>query len=309
MRRLSQSKGFSLIEMLVSLAVMLIVSGAAFYAMNFAQKQYGSQQLQADMHAGLRGAFEVMTQEIGQAGSLNLTPTTITPSAVTLGSSTAQTVGIGSAANVFVGEVLTVDAGSNQELVTVQGVSQSANQITGVFGKPHIVGAPVVALGSFPGGILNTSTATSLQLFGDLNADGTLVFVQYDCNTATNTLTRSSTVLASGVTAKNTPQILLSDLVANPGGTACFVPGAASTAAGFTNSFITNVTITLTVRTNRIDPTTGQYITMTKSLFNLAPRNIVAALNLAQSGNTGLLQPNPATTTSCCQVPYGLPLP
>lgn len=309
MRRQSQIKGFSLIEMLVSLAVMLIVSGAAFYAMDFAQKQYGSQQLQADMHAGLRGAFEVMTQEIGQAGSLSFTPTSITPTAITLGSTTAQTVGIGSAANVFVGEVLTVGAGASQELVTVQGVNQSANQITGVFGKPHIVDAPVVALGSFPGGILNTSTGTSLQLFGDLNADGTLVFVQYDCNTTTNTLTRSSTVLVPGVTAKNTPQILLSDLVANPSGTACFVPGATSTAAGFTNSFITNVTITLTVRTNRIDPTTSQYITMTKSLFNLAPRNIVAALNLAQSGNTGLLQPNPATTASCCQVPYGLPLP
>ena len=303
MRCDAKQNGFSLIELLVSMTVMLIVAGAAFYALNFSQKQYGSQQLQADMHAGLRGAFEVMTQEIGQAGSLDFAPTTIP--AATLASTTAQTVTLGSAANIFVGEILTVDTGVNQELVTVTAVTQSANQVTGIFGKAHAINAPVVSLGSFPGGILNTSTATSLQLFGDTNADGSLSYVQYDCNTATNTLTRSSTVLAPGVVAKNTPQILLSDLVANPGGTPCFGYGTGTTAAGFTNSFVPSVSITITVQTNRVDPSTGQYIVMTKSLFNLAPRNVVAALNLAQSGNTGLLQPNP----TCCQVPYSLPLP
>ena len=71
--------GFSMVELLVSLTVMLLVAGAALSVLSYAQKMYSTQQMQADMHGGLRGAFELMSQEIGQAGALSSATYTFTP--------------------------------------------------------------------------------------------------------------------------------------------------------------------------------------------------------------------------------------
>ena len=51
------------------------------------------------------------------------------------------------------------------------------------------------------------------------------------------------------------------------------------TAAGFT--FVTNVGFTLSVQATGPDPQTGLYPQMTKSFLNLAPRNVLAGLELA----------------------------
>jgi prepilin-type N-terminal cleavage/methylation domain-containing protein len=300
MRRPGREDGFSLIELMVSLAVMLVIAGSALAALNYIQKVYVSQQMQADMHAGLRGSFELLTQEIGQAGSLGFTPQTIS-SGVT-GGSTAQTVTLSSAANIFVGELLTVDTGSSQEVVQVTALP-GTNQVTGVFLQNHSSGAPVLAFGVFPQGVLSTSTANSLQLFGDINADGSLVYVRYDCDTAAGTLSRSVTTVAPGVTTRNASQILLTNLVANPGGTPCFQYGTAVpvTIGATTYTFVPSVAVSLTVQTSKRDPQTGAFVTMTKSFSNLASRSVLAGLAIAQASSPtpNLLQPTPAG------VPYG----
>lgn len=290
-----KNDGFSLVELVVSMTVLLIVAGATLTALSYAERLYGSQQSQVDMHAGLRGSFELLTQEVGQAGSLNFVPQTL--SANVTGSGSAQTVTLSSATNIFVGEQLTVDTGSFQELVQVTAIPAS-NQITGIFHQSHTTGDPIFAQGVFPQGVLTTSTATSLQILGDVNADGTVDYVQYDCDTVAGTLIRSITTLAPGVTTRNASQTLLTNMVANPGGTPCFQYGAAVTASGYT--FIPSVAVSLTVQTSKRDPQTGAFITMTKSFSNLSSRNILAGMAMAQA--------SPAITNRLQATPPGLPL-
>ena len=298
-RREHNNEGFSLPEMMVSMVILLIVTSVALSALYYSQKIYGSQQLQADMHAGLRISFELMTQEIGQAGALSLAPKTL--SAAVTASGSAQTVTISSAANIFVGEKLTVDTTSGQETVQVTAIP-SSTQISGIFTKSHASGAAVVALGVFPQGVLSGSTATALKLFGDINGDGSLAYVRYDCDTAAGTLTRSITTVAPGVTVQNPPQILLNNLIANPDGTPCIQYGATTTVTvgATTYTFIPSLAISLTVRTSKIDPQTGAFGTLTKSFSNLASRNVLAGITMAQA--------SPAVTVRLQPTPPGLPL-
>ena len=64
----AKEEGFSLLEMSASLAILLLIAGVAFTALKSYQNAYYSQQMQADVHQDLRGAMELMSQEIGQAG-------------------------------------------------------------------------------------------------------------------------------------------------------------------------------------------------------------------------------------------------
>jgi prepilin-type N-terminal cleavage/methylation domain-containing protein len=305
MRRQRRNHGFSFLEMMVSVAILLIIAGAAFSVLGQSQRVYGSQQLQVDMHAGLRGVFELMAQEIGQAGSLTPTPQTLT--AAVAKSTSSQIVTLSSVANIFVGELLTVDTGANQEVVQVTTLPGS-NQVAGIFLQNHSAGAPVLAQGVFPNGVLTTTAGDSLQLFGDINADGTLAYVEYDCNpgtaTAPGTLTRSFTVLAPGVTTQNPPQVLLNTLISNPNGTSCFTPSMGASGAVTSgncsvasNTFtcVTDMQVVLTVQTSEKDPQTGAFMAMTKSFLNISSRDVLAAYNIATSSNPppNLLQIQP----------------
>jgi len=265
----------------VSLTVMLLIAGAALAAMSRCIQIWNGQQMQADMHAGLRSTFQLMTQEIGQAGALNFTPQTL--SVAVIGSPSAQSITLSSTANLFVGEKITIDTGTSQETVPI--ILINTNHVTGVFLKNHVSGVRVVAQGVFPQGVLSSSTGTSLKMYGDINADGTLVYVQYDCDTTAGTLSRSVTTIAPGVTTRNASQILLTNLVANPGGAPCFQygTGVSVTANGTTYTFVPSVGVSLTLRTSKRDPQSGAFVTMTKSFSNLAPRNVLIGLNMAQS--------------------------
>lgn len=294
-----KNDGFSMLELLVSLTVLLIIAGGALSVLSYSQKLYSSQQSESDMHAGLRGTFELLTQEIGQAGALNFAPQTLTANVT--GSNSAQTVTVSSVANVFVGEELTIDTGPSQEIVQVTAIP-ATSQVTGVFHQNHTSGGPVFALGVFPQGVLSTSTGTSLQLLGDVNADGSLDYVQYDCDTTAGTLTRSITTIAPGVTTRNPSQTLLTNLIANPGGTPCFQYGTAVpvTVGSTTYTFVPSVAVSLTVQTSKVDPQTGAFVTMTKSFSNLSSRNILAGLAMAQA--------SPAITNRLQPIPQGVPL-
>jgi prepilin-type N-terminal cleavage/methylation domain-containing protein len=279
-----RQQGFSLLEMLVAILLLMIISGTAFQALSYYQKNYLSTQLRVDMHSSMRAAMELLTQEIGQAGLLSFSPTKLAGD-VTANTS-AQSVTLASTAGIFVGEKLLVDVGSVQELVSATAVTSST--VTGVFSKNHSTGAIVTAVGIFPQGIMSTSTSTRLQLFGDLYADGSLMFAQYDCNPAAGTFSRSITpVSAASISAS---QVLIANVVANPGGTACFQYQTTSISG---TTFVTSVGITISVRTAQRDPQTGAYVTMTKSFLNISPRNVLAGLDDAQNAIIGRLQPIP----------------
>jgi hypothetical protein len=167
-----------------------------------------------------------------------------------------------------------VDIGPSQELVTVTAVSPTS--ITGIFSQNHPTGTVVTALGSFPNGILNTSTPTQLQMFGDIYGDGSLVFAEYTCDLTAKTLSRSVTpVSATNISAA---QVLISNLATlPPPQTPCNFAYTQKLIAGV--QYKTAVGITVSVQTNQRDPQTNAYILLTKSLLNVTARNIVAGLD------------------------------
>jgi prepilin-type N-terminal cleavage/methylation domain-containing protein len=284
-------RGFSLLEVMAGLGILLLITGAVFSLLAGHQKTTQSEHLKDDMYQGLRGALELMTQEVGQAGLMSL-PGNPGPtlSAPVVASPVEQTVPVSSIASMFVGQKLLIDSGPAEELVTLTGVSASPPQIAGIFGKTHTGGALVSALGVFSDGVMTSSTATQLRIFGDIHADGSLVYVRYDCNAAAGTLTRSLATISPWTASADDPSVLLTNLVPNPGGAACF---EITTASAGTYTFVTNVAITLSVRTTAPDPQTGEHLYLTRSLRNLAPRNLLIGWELANRSHTSRLQPTP----------------
>jgi hypothetical protein len=142
-----------------------------------------------------------------------------------------------------------------------------------------------------------------LKLFGDINGDGNMVYVEYTCDPlpgGTGNLYRN-VIPYDQVTPKLAPtssQILLNNIQTNPGGTACFtyMPNPLPVVSG--NSYVLDVAITLTVQTQVIDPITRQFQTETKALLNVSPRNVFNVWQLASAGVTDRLQPIPPTVTN-----------
>jgi type II secretory pathway pseudopilin PulG len=311
--------GFSLIETMVALAVLFAVGGIVMSGMVQLMKTQGTIANRTDMHTSVRSATELLEQEIGQAGRLSLA----SPGAiVTL--SAATTAGVGataftliasdnSAVTVYPNEVLTVDLGANQEVVTLATGSGASG--TALFQTPHAVGAPVTALGAFGTGIVPPaaapanypfgSTQTVLKLYGDINGDGNMVYVEYTCTGTTTTpgsLFRnqmSITALPPKPAADNT-KILLGNVLANPpdlnaNAVPCFAYQVKALGTGYC---VTDVAVTLTVQTQNKDPQTGQFQQETKALLNVAPRNVVEVYDTASLTDPLRAQAMPATVTA-----------
>jgi hypothetical protein len=230
------------------------------------------------------------------------------PGNVSLGAATAvgsQTVTVNSTAagnstaGMFVGELITVDTGANQETVALTGVSSS--QITATFSLAHVTGSSVVALGGFGSGVVppsvtNGSTGSILKIFGNINGDGKMVYVEYKCDTAGGNLYRNSMAYdAASKPALSSGLVLLPNILANPGGAACFTYQT-ETVAG--SDYVIDVAVTLTAQTQVVDPQTGSFQQETKALLNVSPRNVFEVWNAASLGITNRVQPMPATVTS-----------
>ena len=95
-------EGFSLLEMMVSIALIMVISGGIFSAISSSQQSYARTELKSDMYEDVRGAAELMAQEIGQAGLVSLPASTL--SAVVSANAIAQTVNVSSTASMFVHE-------------------------------------------------------------------------------------------------------------------------------------------------------------------------------------------------------------
>lgn len=300
MRRTSSDAGFSLPELLIAMTIMLLISGAAVNALLKMTSTQATVWNRTQMHSGIRGATEVLQQEVGQAGRIALPIPVRTTGAVSIG--TGLTLNVSSTTGMFVGEKLTVDVGDNQETVTVTAIGTSPASITANFTKAHTTaGVPVAVYGGFHAGIVPSSTtngsdATHLKLFGDINADGSMVYIEYTCDTTGGNLYRNMMAWNAGTKPTATAsQILLSNITANPNGTACFTYQTA-TVNGIT--YVTDVAITLTVQTQLIDPVTKEYQKETKALLNVSPRNVFSAWQLAALGLNDRIQPTPPSITN-----------
>jgi prepilin-type N-terminal cleavage/methylation domain-containing protein len=187
-------RGFSLIEMLVSVTIVTLLMSAIFPFLFQVQKRYQGGAVIAEANQSARAALEVMTQEIGQAGyNPNFIPNKTCNVAITANAA-PQCVTLSEIDRIFPDDWLLVDAAGDNELVRVTGTSNtgacsSPNQVQGVFQANH-PSAPFPVSSykmPWPGGIL-TGTGSSddhtLKFFGDINADGVIRYVEYTLSPA-----------------------------------------------------------------------------------------------------------------------------
>lgn len=338
MRRIKRqgklSAGFTLLESLVSIAILAIIGGAVVSAMTGMIKTQGTLQNRTEMHANVRNATELLAQEIGQAGRMPPLPAGITTTAA-VGGLAAGTIlqptitapiGVTDTTKMFVNEWLVIDAGTNagKDLEErVQITALDAVSITATFAKAHNTGAPVRVEGDFATGVVAPtftcgagacgSDANHLKLYGDINGDGNLWYVEYECTpnaAGTGLLTRSATqVNAGGLPASlNQYQVLLDNVSTSPTPikTACFDyqpnPLLVDTLTP-SNTYVLDVAVTLTVKTQTRDPQTGQFQYETKALLNIAPRNVYEAYQAYALQGYSRVQPMPGTAPANANAP------
>ena len=289
--------GFTVVEMMISTLVLGLVCGTVLKGILDLANLHNTVMNRTDMHAGVRNATELLTQEVGQAGRIAL-PAPVTLTAATAVGATA--LDVSSSAGMFLGEQLLIDSGAPQETATVTAIN--GDQLTvAALTNAHANGVRVTAPGGFSAGVVpaataNGSTGSRLKIFGDINGDGSMVYVEYWCDLATGRLYRNSMpITAAAKPAVTVDQVLIDNVLANPDGTACFTYQT-QTVAGV--NYITDVAITLTVRTNNRDRNTGQFQTETKALLNVSPRNVFGVWQLAGLGINNRVQPTPASVTA-----------
>ncbi len=291
-----RDSGFSLPELLVSLLVLSVIIGTVTQLSMTMSNGQRTMWNRTQMHSAVRGAIALLQQEVGQAGLVALpAPVTLSTAVVALG---AQTVTVSSAAGIFVGEKLVIGTGLPLETVVVTALNTTTNQVTATFTKTHVAGEAVTVLGGFAQGIIppsmtNGSSATVLKLFGDVNDDGQMVYVEYTCSSVTGRLSRNMMPWnATSKPALTTEHILLSNVVANPGGSPCF---SYQTEIVMPNTYVIAIAVTLSVRTQDIDPVTREFQVETKTLLNVSPRNVFNTWQLASMQETNRIQPIPAS--------------
>jgi prepilin-type N-terminal cleavage/methylation domain-containing protein len=330
--RARAESGFTLIELMVATGLLLVVSAIVTNALLQMSRSQRTISNRTEMHSGIRGATELLQQEVGQAGRVSFPATISLTSAVAAAAScdplapatnavTVQVVGkvngtavtspfsltngINPLRAIFASPaayelVTTMD--DVQETVKIASVDPTASTITACFTSAHAVGTVLQPLGGFatgivpPSGVVNGSTPSVLKMYGD----GNMVYVEYSCDFTTHNLYRNVMDYDAGSKpAVTNSQILLSNIVANPGNVPCFTYQTTTMLAqGTLFTFVLDVAVTLTVQTQQIDPITNDYQKETKALLNVSPRNVFNAWTLASLGYTHRIQSTPASVAN-----------
>jgi prepilin-type N-terminal cleavage/methylation domain-containing protein len=301
--------GFTLIELMVSVAILMTVSALMMRGTLDMTNLNTKQANVSEMHAAVRNATALLQQEVGQAGRLAL------PAPVTI----AAPIAIGdqwvivspSVTSMFVGEKLEIvgtnpTAGDVEEIVTITALDTFNNRFRAVFSIAYLGGARVMPAGGFAEGIVpttrvNGSTATTLKIVGDVNGDGTIVYVEYTCDWVAGRLYRNMMPYNTAVKpALTVEQVLLDNVLPNPpdpGGIArpCFTYDQRTI---YGNTYVINVAIMTTVRTHKRDKITGQFQTVTKALLNVAPRNVFNVWQVASLNYRDRIEPLPASVVA-----------
>lgn len=206
MKHASQARfedGFSLMELLISMMILIPIMGAAVSMFSVGVNQQVTEQGSVDVNQEARAGLEMMTREIGQAGAHGNIHTTT--SAAIGASSNVQTIGVGSTAGMTVGEWVDVDAGANWECVQLTAVS--GNTISGIFTMSHAANAsvnlfayPYLTAVIPPSGMGPNSSVdvTTVRFFGDIDSDLVLDYVEYVYNSSADRIMRSVTPLTAG---------------------------------------------------------------------------------------------------------------
>ena len=288
-----RDEGFSLTEALIATAILLLLFGAAMPALSQTSMFSRTVGDSSEMHGSVRGATALLQQEIGQAGRVAL------PGPISLAGTALHglaTVNLSTTAGLFVGAQVIVGAGEQRETVTIIGIAAPA--VTAVFGIDHFAGEPIQIAGGFGTGVvpptmMNGSTGNKLKIYGDINDDGQMVYVEYTCDFVAAKLYRNVMAWNAGAKPAVTEDMaLLNNVIANPGGTPCFTYQTEDV-LGVT--YVTGVAVTLSVQSQQRDVYSKQFSQATKTLLNVSPRNIFLVWTMTSIGITNRLQPMPAT--------------
>jgi prepilin-type N-terminal cleavage/methylation domain-containing protein len=317
-------RGFTMIETLIAMLLLLIVMGGVMESMLQFSRTQTTVWNRANMHGAVRGATELLQQEVGQAGRVAL-PSILTTSSSVL-APMFSSVSVSSTSGMFVGEYVVVDTGSSEETVAVSAVD-SGTSFSATFALAHASNVPVDVRGGFASGVVpcanqascpgssvttgfaHGSTSSVLKIYGDLNDDGVMKYVEYVCDTVGGNLYRNMMSFASPTKSPvSASQVLLSNILrdsdtalqnARQPGSACFFTYDQKTVNGVT--FVVNVAVSLTTKTQVKDPVTSLFQTETKALLNVAPRNVFDAWQLASIGASTRIQPMPSSVANLIQ--------
>jgi prepilin-type N-terminal cleavage/methylation domain-containing protein len=285
--------GFSLLEALIAVAVLLLLFSAAMPALNQTMMFNRTVGDLSEMHGSVRGATELMQQEIGQAGRVAL------PGPISLAANAPKgtsTVALTTTTGLFVGAQIVVGAGEQAETVAV--TAMASPSVTATFTIDHAAGEPIQIYGGFvtgiiPPGMANGSTGTVLKLYGDINDDGSMVYVEYTCNLANKKVYRNVMAWdAANKPAVTEAMALLNNVIPNPNNAACFTYQTQTVLA---DTFVTGVAVTLSVESQQVDLYSKVKSQATKTLLNVSPRNIFLVWTMASIGIQNRLQPTPAS--------------
>jgi prepilin-type N-terminal cleavage/methylation domain-containing protein len=299
--------GFTLIELMISVGILLTISAFMMRGTLDMTNLNTKQSNLSEMHAGIRNATSLLQQEVGQAGRLAFPAAVTAPNAIATGDQ--WVIVTPSVTSMFVGMRLEIVGKSPvpttdvEEIVTVTAVDPGNSRIRAMFTFDYVAGARIMPAGGFAEGIIpttaaNGSTASKLKIVGDINGDGTIMYVEYTCDWVTGRLYRNMMAYdAASKPALSVEQVLLDNLLPNPpdpGGVArpCFTYDQRTIK---THTYVINVAIMTTVRTDERDKTTGQFQTVTKALLNVAPRNVFNVWQVASLTYVNRIEPLPAS--------------
>ena len=318
-----RQQGFSVLEMLLAIAILLVVTGIVMSAMMQMTMTQGTVANRTEMHSSVRSATELLQQEIGQAGQISLpNPATPVTLSAALGAPASPPIlasaVVNHATGIFPNEQLVIDTGDNEETVTVNSVVAATRTITAIFTLPHAASVPVRVAGTFASGIVPTTTTCAgvacgstpfiLKLYGDIDDDGNMKYIEYTCDSAAGPPTTGGNLYRQVLayddlpTTKSNPptssMVVLSNILRNPPD-----PGTTTPAPCFkyqekpvgTDTYVVDVSVTLTVQTQNKDPQTHQFQTETKALLNVSPRNVFEGWQLASQSVANRVQPMPLT--------------
>ena len=302
--------GFTLIEMLVSITILMIVSGTVMRGVLALTDVSRTVSNRTDMHNGVRNATELLTQEVGQAGRIALPGRVTLNAAAATGStalvvtSTAEDAATVATVGMFANMLLLVGIGDTQETVKVSTVAGNTVNLSAPLKNNHAPAVPVLAVGGFGQGVVppadegfaNGSTPNVLKIFGDIHDDGRMVYVEYTCDLPNNRLYRRS--VPYNAATKGTPsveEILIDNIEENPvdqagNETPCF---RYQTEKIVDDLYVVDVAITLTIYTQHRDKNTGDFQRETKALLNVSPRNVFNVWQAASLNMTDRMQPMP----------------
>ena len=108
------SRGFSLVELLVSMVVLSIILGALMQFMSMFRQRYTQAQRTSGIGQTSKSVTDLLAMDIGQAGFYRGRSTTASGAVPTVG---AQTVTLSNATGIYPGSVIIVDTGMEQEPV------------------------------------------------------------------------------------------------------------------------------------------------------------------------------------------------